>query len=473
MKSVLPALVFAFGASVCRSAEVARAPPLACARDCAYEAEPYLQAPMLVQSSLLAGPNYRVVPEVQVRGYMARFLIDTKFGPLSADSAELLSIRIGEIPALEALDRASKTGAFAHALAARGRKTGEAVLHVVEHPVDTVVGLPVGVARYFSAKWDLWTGRAQSVADRSSKEFENKGDPYRAPAGPMTAGREAPPDEDPPAAESKSRAWYARTGSEAERETKRYLKYSSARHDMAKVLGVDPNSTNPILNDKLDELAWAAVWGNFSAGAALGEVAGTAADVISWSGKLNQYVLEKTPEQLREVNRTRLLRFCSDDFGVRQFLRRGGFNDTSRTALAAALEKLKPQAGCNELAELGATTRGEVEARYLVDALKLIDQQADAVGGTLIVAGAAIVWRTPSGKLLLPMPVDYLTWSHDLGDFFDRPEFATANKIALIGGEASMLAQRKLTERGWSLVLRAPYEGAPVYTQGGFAPKNE
>ena len=59
---------------------------------------------------------------------------------------------------------------------------------------------------------------------------------------------------------------------------------------------------------------------------ALGDVTGTAADVVSWSGKLNQYVLEKTPQDLREENRQRMVKYCSDDFAVRQFLRRGGFN---------------------------------------------------------------------------------------------------------------------------------------------------
>src|SRR5581483_901802 len=307
-----------------------------------YENEPVLSAPTLVQPALLSGPDFRVVPEVRVRGYMADFLIDSKFGPLRAGSAELLAVRVSELPALEALDRASRSGAFAHALAERGRKTGAAILNVVRHPVDTVTGIPAGVARYFGHQWDLWTGRAQSVADRSSREFENKGDPYRAPPGPMTAGRDAPPEDAAALPEQKSRAWYARAGSEAGREAKRYLKYSQERRDMAKLLGVDPNSTNPLLDEKLDELAWAAVWGNFSAGEALGQVVGTAADVVSWSGKLNQYVLEKTPEDLREENRTALLRFCSDDYSVRQFLRRGGFTDTSRAALVQTLEKLKP-----------------------------------------------------------------------------------------------------------------------------------
>ena len=426
------------------------------------ETEPFLKAPTLVQPALLSGPNFHVAPEVQLRGYMANFLIDTKFGPLHADSVELLSVRVSEIPALEALDRASKTEAFAHAIAERGRKTGSAIVNVVSHPIDTITGIPTGVARYFSYEWKLWSGRAQSASDRSSREFENKGDPYRAPDGPMTAIRDAPHDQNAPPDEKKNRSWYARAGAETEREAKRYLKYSTEKREMAKVLGIDPNSTNPLLNERLDELAWAAVGGNFSAGQALGLVTDTAADVVTWSGKLNQFVLEKTPEELREINRTRLLNFCSDDYGIRQFLRRGGFTDTLRTALAQSLETLKPESGCNDLIELAATTRGEIEARYLTDALKLIEKHvAPSIHGKLIVVGAAIVWQSSDGKLLLPMPVDYLTWSHNIGEFFDRPDFAPKEKTALIGGEASLLAQRELTDRGWNLVLHAPYDGAP------------
>jgi hypothetical protein len=433
----------------------------------AFEPEPVLKAPMLVQAPLLSGPDFRVVPEVAVRGYMANFLIDTKFGPMRADSVEMLAIRIGELPAMEALDEASRSGAFATALAARAKKTGSAIVNVVAHPIDTIAGLPRGVARYLGAQWDKWSSRAQSLSDRSAREFENRGDPYRAPPGPMTAMRDAPPESPQPPADAKNRAWYARAGSEAAREGKRYLQYNSQRREMAKLLGVDPNSSNRVLNQELDTLAWAAVWGNFSAGTALGQIGGTAATVIGDTGKLNQYVLSKTPEELRADNEKRLLALCSDETAVRSFLRRGGFTDTLRTALVLTLEKLAPKSGCNGLLELAAKTRGEVEARYLVNALKLVAQQADAEGGELLTTGAAVAWRTPAGKLILPLPVDYLTWNTDLAAFFNRPSLRAANKFVLIGGEASMLTQRQLTVRGWSLQLRAPYEGAPAYAMNG------
>ena len=432
-----------------------------------YEPEPVLKAPMLVQAPLLSGPDFRVVPEVAVRGYMANFLIDTKFGPIRADSVEMLAIRVGELPAMEALDQASRSGAFAAALAARAKKTGSAIVNVVTHPIDTITGLPEGVARYLGAQWGKWSGRAQSLSDRSQREFENRGDPYRAPPGPMTAMRDTPPDQPLVPADEKNRAWYARAGNEVAREGKRYLQYNSQRRAMAKLLGVDPNSSNTILNEELDTLAWAAVWGNFSAGTALGTVGGTAATVMSDTGKLNQYVLSQTPEQLREANEKRLLALCSDKTVVRSFLRRGGFTDTLRTELVGTLEKLAPKSGCDGLLELGAKTHGEVEARFLVNALKLIAQQPDTRGGELFTAGAAIAWKTPTDKFILPLPVDYLTWNEDLATFFDQPDLRAANKLALIGGEATMLAQRALTERGWSLQLRAPYTGAPDYAMNG------
>lgn len=435
--------------------------------DEAEEAEPVLPAAALVQPALLSGPGFRVVPEVAVRGYMADFLIDTAYGPLHAGSVELLAVRIAELPALEALDRATRTGAFAHALAERGRKTGSTLANVLGHPVETLTGLPAGVARFLGREWALWSRRVQTLADRGAREFENAGDPYRAPPGPMTAARDAAALPSEAAPQPKNHAWYARIGAESAREARRRLKFGEQRRAMAKVLGIDPNSTNPLLDERLDRLAWAAVWGNFSAGAALGEIAGTAGAVLSAAGKIDRIVYDLEPATLRARNEKHLLAYCSDAYAVRQFLRRGGFTDTLRTELVDAWERLAPASGCNALIELATTTRNEIEARYLVDALELIESQGVEAGGHLLVVGGGIAWLAGDGKLLLPLPVDYLTWNAELAAFLDQPALRAANRVALIGGEASPLAQRKLTERGFGLVLRAPYRAAPPYAAGG------
>ena len=365
--------------------------------------------------------------------------------------------------ALETLDRATKTEAFAHAIAERGRKTGETVWNVVAHPVDTVAGIPAGVGRYFVKKWNTWTGRAQRLSDRAARQFGNDGNPYVVPDGPMAEAHAPLPDD--PVEPRKNKAWYARVGKEAQREVKRRLEYSKMRREMAKYLGLDPYTANPAINQRLDDLAWAAVAGNFTAKAALDTVGGVGAEVLADTGKLNEIVWQLDPEDLKEANRKRLAAFCSDDFALRQFLRRGGFSDSLRTTLADQLEALKPVKGCNDLIELATTTRTELEARYLVNALRLIRTHAEAPGGELLTLGAALAWRTPQGELLLPLPVDRLSWTDDIRDFFDQASFRTVRKSALIGGEASILAQRGLTERGWNLSLQVAYEGAPAYVR--------
>jgi hypothetical protein len=305
--------------------------PASRARATATESEPVLDSAALVQPALLSGPGYTVSPQAQLHGYMARLDIATAYGLIRADSVEMLAVREAELPALEALDRATRTGAFAHAIAQRGKKTGSALWNVVAHPVDTVAGLPGGVARYFVKKWDSWTHRAQRLSDRATRQLGNEGDPYRVPDGPMSDARAPLPDD--PAPPKPNKAWYARAGKEAGREVKRQLDFAKMRREMARELGIDPYTSNELVNARLDDLAWAAVAGNFTAKTAIGAVSGVAGDVISNTGKLDEIVWQLDAEDLKETNRQRLAEFCSDDYAVRQFLHRGGFSDSLRTAL--------------------------------------------------------------------------------------------------------------------------------------------
>lgn len=427
----------------------------------AFENEPTLDAAAIVQPVLLSAPNVTVAPRATVHGYMARFDLATPFGPVAAESVELLAIRQAEIPAIETLERVSRSAAFADALGERFRKTGKSVWQVVSHPIATITGLPSGVARYFRKQVDSWTGRAQSLSDRAAREFGTDGDPFRTPQAPMSSAREALPG----ATEEKpDKPWYGSAGKEVGREVKRQLDYNKMRRQMARRLGVDPSSSNPQLRDRLDALAWAAVGGNFSGGAALDAVGGTAAEVISAGGRLNSLVWELDEDDLRERNQQRLTRWCSDEFAVRQFLRRGGFNDSLRTALADELDALKPRRGCNDLVEIGAGTRSELEARYLVNALRLIRREG-AQGGELFVVGAAVAWRGADGRLLLPLPLDWLSWTQDMAEFFTATQFRVEDKSVLVGGDASTAAQRALALRGWHLQLRVPYDGAPPYAE--------
>jgi hypothetical protein len=427
------------------------------------EDEPVVDAASLAQPALLSGPGFSVDSHVELRGYMAHFMLDTPVGPLRADSVEILADREAELPAIDALQKAASSDAFLQAAGNTFANTGKALEKVFMHPIDTLLGIPAGVARYFGDRIKKIGTQAQTVSDRAARTLGTSGNPYPSDDGPMTDARD---DDDTGATEKKPKKhWYTRVGSEAEREVKRRLKYSQVKRDLAKQLGIDPYSGNPYVQARLSSLAWVGTTGGFSASAALGAVGGTGAVVLSNGSRINGIVWKLSPDDLRSRNHDRLRAYCRDELLMRQFLRRGVFSPTLQTGLVDALDQLKPAGGGDALLELGMTAHGELESRFLVNALRMAAKYLGerAHGGMLRPIGAGLAYEAADRELVLPLPLDYLTWTSEVRDFIDRPEFRVRNKTVLIGGGASLAARRALTARGWNIVVRAPWPGAPAY----------
>jgi hypothetical protein len=424
------------------------------------EEEPVVDAVSLVQPALLSGPDFSVDPHVELRGYMAHFMLDTKVGPLNADSVEILAEREAELPAIDAIEKVTRTDAFVKAAGAKFVATGASLGKIVMHPIDTVLGIPAGVARYFGNKLRKIGKQAETASDRVVKELGTSGNPYPSDEGPMTDARGGDGG-----GRKREKHWYSSITGEAGREIKRQLKYGEVKRTLAKALGIDPYTGNPWVQERLSELAWVGTGGNFSATSALGAVGGVGATVLSDGGRINEIVWKLSPDDLRERNNGRLRAYCRDEFLMRQFLRRGVFSPTLQTGFVDALDRLQPAAGGDALLELGMTAHSELESRFVVNALRMTATYlADrAHGGTLRPIGAGLAYETADRELVLPLPVDHLSWTGEVRDFVDRPEFRVPNKTVLIGGGASLAARRALTERGWNIVVRAPWPGAPPY----------
>src|SRR6185369_13629489 len=108
------------------------------------------------------------------------------------------------IPAIIKLNDTSKIGTFAMSMATTAVQPLESAGQMVLNPVDTVTGLPSGVGR-------LWDSEAT----------------------PGTGGE----------------------GGGVVDATRDVLGYEQVRRELAKKLGVDPYTTNPVLSKKLDEIA--------------------------------------------------------------------------------------------------------------------------------------------------------------------------------------------------------------------------
>lgn len=420
-----------------------------------FELEPVLGATSFVQPALMSGPGYALDPHVEIRGYMAHFILDTAQGPLRAESVEILADRVAEVPALEALDAMTHSQAFIDAAGNSVARTGSGIGQVLLHPIATLAGIPAGVARYFGNRLGKLGRQAQSLSDRTASEFGTQGEAYPRTDGPMTQTNEINKAEEAALSDEGNSELLGSVSTEVARELKRQIKYSQIKRELAESLGIDPYTTNALLRERLEQLAWAGSGGRYAAGAALASIGGVGGVVIDTGSQLNDLVWKLDGAQLREFNASRLGRHCRDNLLMRQFLRRGVFTPSLQTTMLDQLDALQPAQGCDAMLELGMSAKTELEARYLVNALQLIADKLGprANGGNLLVVGAGLAFDSVDGERVLPLPVDYLAWTSEVEEFLDRAEFRTPAKTILISGQSSMRSQRELTARGWNLVI--------------------
>ena len=429
----------------------------------------------LAEPALLSGPLHTVAPCARVVGHMAHFRIDTRFGPLAADSLDLLRIRVAELPAVEELERASHIGLAGRAAEDSARRIGSTVESVATRPVETLRELPAGALRFFQHKLDDLAEALQETGDQAGQRLAGAGEAYdRVSTRPGVVLHEPPAD-----------AWWERGGNRLWRLGKNWIGYGDARRTWAQRLGVDPYSSNPLLNERMDSLAWAALAGDKAVGLATGQLGSTAGEVIGAARRINRMVWELPPAEVRRRNDQRLAALGCGEPERRRFLRNGRFTPTLQTALVDALVELQPASGCVDVVELAAALDVELEVRYLVDALSMLaalgitDAELRLVGAAPVLVhpvpaappdtGAATARATPRRepgaletlaeaaaqaprtRLVLPLPVDRLEWSEPTAAFFDVPAFRVVDKQALIAGSATQNALQGLTRRGWEI----------------------
>ncbi len=431
---------------------------LALATSARAEREPVLDAAELVDASLLSGPGWRVEPRVQVRGYQARFVVRTDWGVLEADSVDLLALRVAEMPAVEALHRTGVTQVLVESVAGKFGEPVDAVTAIASEPVRAGKGLPRGVARYFGERWEKLRSRTRRIADRGHRLVMQDGSPYDNPEGPLgEAG------DDTPAAK---RGFWQRRGRELGRLAKQELGLPAARRALAERMAVDPHTRNPLIVPRLDGLAWAETTGRLATGEALALLGGPAGEVLARAIQINRLVLQQPPEQLRARNHAILATYCADERLLRGFLADGAYSPTLQVEFTDLYVQLAPAGGCEALLETALMAGDEAQARFVVNGLRLMLHALgeQSRGGTFVPQGALLAYETTDGEFVLPLAVDWLAWTPQIRRWFDMPTVGNrARRTLLVAGAISPRAESELTERGWSLVQRPPYPGAPRY----------
>ncbi|MBS7456540.1 hypothetical protein [Coralloluteibacterium stylophorae] len=435
------------------------------------ESEPLLPAVDLVAPELLAGPGWNVRAMARIHGYQARFVIDTDWGTLEAESVGVLAQRVAEMPAIPVVQDATVTGVLGEAGLDQVSGPARALWNVVSNPVDAVVGLPEGVLRYFGERLRRIRDRATKLGDRAGDHIFGNGSPYRDADAPMSAWRAPLPD----AEGEDEEAWWADNdvSKESVRLVKGELRFNRLRREIAARLGVDAGTDNPLIRPRLDRLAWMATIGRIGVDRIYTVLTAGASDVLGTAGTIDSNVLSLPDEDARARNDERLGYVCADPELRYDFLWRGRFSSTQQTLLVDRLLRLAPAEGCEALLETALMARSGIETRFVLDALGQIERHfGDAGrGGRFVPQGAILAYLTPGNEFVLPLPVDYLSWTPQMQEWFDSPGIGDhPYRTVLVGGRVSDLAERELTVRGWSIVSRAPYPDAPPYATAVLAP---
>lgn len=382
-----------------------------------FETPPVLSVKHLLPTDILSGPLFRIDDQVPTDGLRGLFTLRSNLGIFTVPGKELIKIRISELPAIQHLDNTSKSDKFRNAAVNAAARPIEAAKNIISDPVETVEGLPGGISRFFNRVEQGAQNVAASAMD-SSKNADQKAQETVQRVGDVTITA---------------------------------LGYEQVRRQLAKGLGVDPYTTNPILAEKLTDAASVA----FSARLGINILTTAfvpASAAISLTSFTSDLVYDTPKADLIVMNKQKMIRLGASETQAQNLLKNPYFSLTVLTSLVTGLESLGNVLGRQEVLSLAATARNQEDARFLASSVHLLAWlNVTRVAIYQLKTIGNVVGVTPAGSLVVPAPVDYISWTERIGGFADRPDFQNCRPSLWLTGRMSGAAHRGFTQLGWTL----------------------
>jgi hypothetical protein len=382
-----------------------------------FETPPVLPASELAPPYLLQGPTFTVDPQVPIVGMLGHFTIRAEVGTFEAHGREMLRIRVGELQAIAQIDQMSKSDVFLQAAANAVARPVESMTHLLENPTQTVQGLSGGIDRFF----DRVQLGAQQIAGAVS-----------APAASST---------------DQAELIAKRVGG----LTANVFGYEAERRALAKSLGVDPYTTNPVLAKKLNDMAWVAFSGRVGVNTMI-SVFVPASIAISATSFTNSLIYDTPAADLIVRNQQRLTNMGASEPDTQALMKNPWYSLSVLTSLVSALDRLSGVDGRPAVVALAATATTEDQARFLANAVEMLaaQQQTGAPFARLGATGPVIGWNQGDAPLV-PGAVDYVAWTERVAGFAARPDLQGTAGSLWITGRISPEAQRQFAALGWTI----------------------
>ena len=380
-----------------------------------YETQFNKPAKDAVPPTVAVGPDFKVNDPVVADGYMYRFTVTSTYGPFDMTGIGALRKLEQEIWAIGQLKNVTRSEAFLKSLKDQAGKPLVFAKDVVTKPVDTLVGIPKGVGRLFG-------NIATSVTSTRN-----------------------------PAQESL---------------VNEVLLLGAFKRDYATRFGVDPYSSNPVLQEELDKVGKAAAFGSWTASAAMIPISGPASSVItatSLSKSFNNIVSTEPPSRIRIINEDKLKQKGISDDLAKRYLDQPVYTPRQNLILVDSLSRLGSAIGRDAYLNASMVAADEVEANFFVNTAQVPrgyhETQGPITGITMI--GALTVAQTKAGPAMIPFALDYGVWtanadrlSQNMKTAYTVPGF-NGNFQFWVAGSLSPKAKREMEARGFAVVEQA------------------
>jgi hypothetical protein len=178
--------------------------------------------------------------------------------------------------------------------------------------------------------------------------------------------------------------------------------------------------------------------------------------VISATSFTNDLVWDTPRGDLIVRNETALRGLGVPEAQARAFMKNEAIPLSVKTDLVQNLEKLSDVKGRAAVIKLAATTRSEEQARFLATAVRMLGKRR---GLAEVTATGTVVGREQGGAIVVPAPVDYVSWTERVARFANRGDLKAPQRTILLTGKMSPRARQEFEALGWKVEEEARPQG--------------
>jgi hypothetical protein len=380
-----------------------------------YEAPSAQPVNAVVPAALAKGPYHTVKNPVVADGYMYHYQVDSKFGPFQVVGTGALRKLVHELAAIVELQKVSGSEAFVKALGSQALKPVEFAKNAIIRPVETLGGVPKGIGRLYG---------------NASTNLTNTPDP----------GQES--------------------------RTKELLQVASFKREYAARVGVDPYSTNRVLQEELDKLAKASALGLWTASVGtmpIGGAAGTVLTATSLSQSFNNVLKSEPPPRIRAINEGKLASMGVPADLSKRFLDHPAYTPRQDLVLVDSLHRLGGVTGRDRYLQAALLAEDEVEATFFVNTAQILRGYHEIRGRItgITMFDVLTVAQAQSGVAIVPFALDHGVWTANADRLSQH--LRTAYKAAgfngrfelWVAGTLTPRAKQELQARGFTVVEQA------------------